>query len=72
MMRIYLAGPMRNYPRNNFPAFDAAAAKLRADGHEVFNPAEHDRKTYGDGSGKLFELWQDRPRPEQDQLANVG
>ena len=47
-MRIYLAGPMRGYDRNNFPAFDAAAAKLRAEGHEVFNPAERDRETYGD------------------------
>jgi nucleoside 2-deoxyribosyltransferase len=47
-MKIYLAGPMRGYSRNNFPAFDAAAAKLRADGHEVFNPAEHDREIYGE------------------------
>lgn len=29
MMRIYLAGPMRNYPRNNFPAFDVVAKALR-------------------------------------------
>lgn len=39
-MKIYLAGPMRGYPEHNFPAFRAAAAKLRADGHEVFNPAD--------------------------------
>lgn len=39
-MRLYLAGPMRNYPDNNFPAFALAAGKLRKDGHEVFNPAE--------------------------------
>jgi hypothetical protein len=38
---------MRGYERNNFPAFDAASAKLRADGHEVFNPAERDREEYG-------------------------
>lgn len=41
-MRIYLAGPMRALPHYNFPAFDEAAARLRALGHEVFDPAEHD------------------------------
>lgn len=43
-MRLYLAGPMRGYERHNFPAFDGAAAELRAQGHEVFNPADHDRE----------------------------
>lgn len=39
-MKLYLAGPMSNLPEWNFPAFHAAAAALRADGHEVINPAE--------------------------------
>ena len=39
-MQLYLAGPMRSIKDFNFPAFNAAAAKLRAAGHEVFNPAE--------------------------------
>ena len=41
-MRIYLAGPMRGYDDMNRPAFAAAAEKLRAAGHLVFNPAEHE------------------------------
>ena len=42
--RIYLCGGMRNIPHFNFPAFIEAAARLRAQGHEVFSPAERDLK----------------------------
>lgn len=38
---------MRGIPLFNFPAFHAAAANLRAQGHEVFNPAERDNETHG-------------------------
>src|SRR6266568_1017798 len=44
-MKLYLAGPMRGYKDFNFPAFDAGAEALRAQGFEVFSPAEHDRET---------------------------
>jgi hypothetical protein len=46
-MKIYIAGPMRSVPFFNFPAFYAAADKLRAEGHHVFNPAEKDNECYG-------------------------
>lgn len=41
-MHVYIAGPMTGIPRHNFPAFDAAAAVLRAAGYTVTSPAELD------------------------------
>ena len=40
MKRVYIAGPMTGLPELNFPAFHAAAARLRRLGLEVVNPAE--------------------------------
>lgn len=40
MQKIYISGPMTNLPDLNFPAFNAAAAALRAKGLVVVNPAE--------------------------------
>lgn len=38
---LYLSGPMSGMPDFNYPAFNRAAAKLRALGWEVLNPAEN-------------------------------
>lgn len=40
MKRVYLAGPMRGYPKFNYPEFNNVAAVLRGQGYFVFNPAE--------------------------------
>lgn len=39
--RIYIAGPMTGHPDFNYPAFHAEAARLRAIGYLVENPAEN-------------------------------
>lgn len=44
-MTIYLSGPMTGVELWNFPAFDAAAADLRAKGYTVISPAELSRET---------------------------
>lgn len=40
MKRTYLAGPMSGLPGLNFEAFHAEAARLRALGYTIVNPAE--------------------------------
>lgn len=37
---LYLCGPMSGLPEENYPAFHAATAALRASGYSVVNPAE--------------------------------
>lgn len=53
-MKLYIAGPMRGYPEFNFPAFHAAAKRLREQGHFVFSPAEKDEEVHGTGFSKEF------------------
>lgn len=38
--RCYIAGPMTGYPELNFPRFHAEAARYRALGWHIVNPAE--------------------------------
>ncbi|MGH7238776.1 MAG: DUF4406 domain-containing protein [Candidatus Saccharimonadales bacterium] len=42
-MKLYLGGKMVGVPGMGFEDFDVVAEVLRIAGHEVFNPAEHDR-----------------------------
>lgn len=40
MTKLYISGPMSNYPEHNYPAFFEAAETLRNLGYDVVNPAE--------------------------------
>lgn len=62
--RIYVAGPMTGLPDFNFPAFNAAAATLRAEGWHVENPAEHG---HVEGAG-----WDDYLRYDLSRVATCG
>ena len=42
-MKAYIAGPMRNYDRYNFPAFDAAKDWMIEQGWDPVSPADLDR-----------------------------
>ena len=53
MTRVYIAGPMTGLPDFNYPAFNAAAAKLRALGLEVLNPAENPPPPCGTWTGYM-------------------
>lgn len=44
MKTLYIAGPMRGYPRFNFDAFDAAEKDLTEKGYVVHSPATMDRR----------------------------
>lgn len=52
-MKIYIAGPMSNLPDLNYPTFNAMAARLRAEGHEVVNPAENPEPPCGSWAGYM-------------------
>lgn len=66
MIKVYLAGPMRGHAKFNFPAFDFAAEKLRAQGFDVFSPAERDRTIHG------TELEKNATGNEDEAASNVG
>lgn len=47
MASVYIAGPMSGYEELNYPAFHAAAEKLRSMGFDVVSPAELNPITCG-------------------------
>lgn len=53
-VRVYISGPMSGYPEFNYPAFRAAAERLRTRGfyapHDVVSPAEIDHGPGAPGS----------------------
>lgn len=53
MKRLYIAGPMSGLPDLNYPAFHAAAARLRALGFDVENPAENPEPHCGSWLGYM-------------------
>lgn len=53
MTRIYLAGPMSGLTDFNYPAFNEAAANLRALGFDVENPAENAAPACGSWGGYM-------------------
>ena len=53
MTLIYLAGPMSGLTDYNYPAFNEAAASLRARGFDVENPAENAAPTCGSWAGYM-------------------
>ena len=57
--RLYLAGPMSGVREYNFPLFNSVAQQLRAQGHEVFNPAEN--KDGDTRQPRSFYMWLDIP-----------
>lgn len=53
MKRIYIAGPMTGLPEFNYPAFNAEAARIRALGYHVENPAENKAPECGTWQGYM-------------------
>lgn len=62
---LYLAGPMRGYPRFNVDVFDSAARELRRRGFIVLNPCDKDRADHGDS---VF----DSPTGDLADIAHLG
>ena len=67
-MKLYLAGPMSGYKDHNYPAFHAAAARLRAAGHQVINPAELNPENEGMQGITPKPIWRNSMKRDLPQL----
>jgi hypothetical protein len=65
-MKIYLAGKMRGLPNFGHQAFRDGAAKLRAEGHQVFSPVESTESVYGSN------VYRDNPEGDEDKAGIDG
>lgn len=72
-MKVYIAGPMRNYPELNFPAFDEMRDRLSAAGHDPLNPADLDRELgIGEGAWSDEAEWDIPETVKRDCTALAG
>jgi hypothetical protein len=67
--KLYLSGPMTGHKDLNFPAFHAAAAKLRHAGYEVINPAEINQ---ADQSNWLACMWNDIEAMARERVDGIA
>lgn len=63
-MIIYLSGPMTGLPDHNYPAFQAAAERLRAQGATVVSPHELPANCPGCGENDLPHSWAEHMRAD--------
>lgn len=57
---VYIAGPMRGYPRFNFDSFEEATDTLRRAGLTVYSPHEHDLANGFNPDGESLDGWDAR------------
>ena len=54
---LYVAGPMTGYPDFNYPAFNDAAASLRARGFNVLNPVDAEQHNPTPGTPQAWDWY---------------
>lgn len=69
-MILYIAGPMTGLPDSNYPAFHAAAQRLRDAGYDVLNPADNPKPENRSNPGAEPE-WLDWMRAALHQVAEA-